>query len=259
MQGRFQDKVALVTGGASGIGRASAHAFAAEGASVAIADIDREGGEGALQSIIAEGGQAIFVEADVATDRGAHDAVDQVVSAFGGLDVLHNNAGRTLYGDVTEIEEADWDATQSANLKSVYLCSRYAVRRMRERGGGAIVSTSSAHAFSTQPLMAAYASAKAGVVALTKAMALDHAREGIRVNCVCPGTVDTLMVKKAAERFSMFEPEEAMEEWAEAHPAGRIARPEEVAKAVLYLASEDASFITGTSLSVDGGLLASLM
>ena len=259
MTERFSGKVAIVTGGASGIGRASALAFAAEGASVAIADVDRAGGEDALREAIATGGQAIFVEADVSKEAGAATIVDQTVASFGGVDILHNNAGVVSYGTVPDTPEEEWDRVLGINLKGVYLCSKHAVPELAKRGGGAIVNTASVQAFASQRLVAAYASSKAGVVALTKTMALDHAREGIRVNCVCPGSIDTPMVRHAATRFSMNDPEAAIRGWAEAHPAGRIGEPGEVAAAVLFLASSDASFVTGATLTVDGGLLAQLM
>ena len=259
MTERFSGKVAIVTGGASGIGRAAALAFAREGASVAIADIDRARGEDALRETIARGGQAIFVEADVSEDAGAARIVDQAVASFGGVDILHNNAAVVVYGTVPETSEQEWDRVLGINLKGAYLCSKRAVPEMVKRGGGAIVNTASVQAFASQRLVAAYAASKAGVVSLTRTMALDHASQGIRVNCVCPGSIDTPMVRHAAETFSMDDPEAAIRDWGEAHPVGRIGEPAEVAAAVLFLASADASFVTGATLTVDGGLLAQLM
>jgi len=259
MRERFSGKVAIVTGGASGIGRAAALAFAREGASVAIADIDRARGEDALREAIARGGQAIFVEADVSTDAGAARIIDQTVASFGGVDVLHNNAAVVVYGTVPDTSEQEWDRVLGINLKGAYLCSKRVIPELVKRGGGAIVNTASVQAFASQRLVAAYAASKAGVVALTRTMALDHASQGIRVNCVCPGSIDTPMVRRAAETFSMDDPEAAIRDWAEAHPVGRIGEPAEVAAAVLFLASADASFVTGATLTVDGGLLAQLM
>ena len=259
MPERFSGKVAIVTGGASGIGRATALAFAREGASVAIADVDRAGGEDALRETIARGGQAIFVEADVSEAAGAARIIDHTVASFGGVDILHNNAAVVFYGTVPDTPEHEWDRVLGVNLRGAYLCSKYAIPEMVKRGGGAIVNTASVQAFASQRLVAAYAASKAGVVALTKTMALDHASEGIRVNCVCPGSIDTPMVRNAAKIFSMDDPAAAVRGWAEAHPVGRIGEPGEVAAAVLFLASSEASFVTGTTLTVDGGLLAQLM
>ena len=259
MTERFSGKVAIVTGGASGIGRASARACAMEGASVAIADVDRVGGEETLRGTIARGGQAVFIQADVSKAEDAEKIVDHTVASFGGVDILHNNAGVVVYGTVPEMPEQEWDRVLGVNLKGAFLCSKHAIPQMVSRGGGAIVNTASVQAFASQRLVAAYAASKAAVIAMTKTMALDHALEGIRVNCVCPGSIDTPMVRSAARIFSLDDPELAVRGWAEAHPVGRIGDAEEVATAVLFLASSGASFITGASLAVDGGLLAQLI
>ncbi len=224
-----------------------------------LVDIDRPRGEDGLRETIARGGRAIFVEADVSTEEGARTAVDQTVTAFGGLDILHNNAGIVAYARVPEMSADEWDRVLTTNLKSVFLCSKYAIPAMVIRGGGVIVNTASTAAFASQPGLSAYAASKSAIVGLTRTIAVDHGRDGIRSVCVCPGVTDTPMIQRAAERFSSNDPEAAMQGWADAQPLGRIATPEEVAGAVLYLASPDASFVSGTSLVVDGGLLASLM
>lgn len=255
----FAGKVAIVTGAASGIGRATALAFAQKGASVALADIDRAQGEDALREAIARGGRAIFVEADVSIEADTRKLVDQTAAAFGGIDILHNNAGIVSYATVPEMSAEEWDRVLAVNLKSVFLCSKYAIPEMVKRGGGVIVNSASAQGFASQPQIAAYAASKAGIIGMTRTMAIDHARDGIRVICVCPGPIDTPMVRRAASRFSSDDPDAAMQGWADAQPMGRIGAPEEVANTVLYLASPDASLITGSALILDGGLLASLM
>ena len=255
----FAGKVVIVTGAASGIGRATALAFAQKGASVALVDIERAQGEDALREAIARGGRAIFVEADVSIEADARKLVDQTATAFGGIDILHNNAGIVSYATVPEMSADEWDRVLAVNLKSVFLCSKYAIPEMVKRGGGVIVNSASAQGFASQPQMAAYAASKAGIIGMTRTMAIDHARDGIRVACVCPGPIDTPMVRRAASRFSSDDPDAAMQGWADAQPIGRIGAPEEVANTVLYLASPDASLITGSALILDGGLLASLM
>lgn len=256
---RFEDKVAVVTGAGSGIGRAVALAFAMEGASIALVDRDSSAGEAAVQAAIAAGGRAIFIEADVSVDQGAARASEQAASAFGGVDILFNGATAVEYGAVPDLEESAWDRVLDTNLKSAFLTSKRCIPLMAARGGGAVVNLGSVHAEATQPSMAAYAAAKGGLVALTRAMALDHAAQQIRVNCISPGAVDMPSTHQTAERFSSADPQAALAGWTDAVPAGRLARPEEIAAAALFLASGEASFISGAHLVVDGGLLARLM
>ena len=248
---RFVDKVVLITGATSGIGRATALLFAREGAKVAVAGRDEGRGLGVVEEIERAGGTAVFVHCDVRLAGDCRRAVDETVRAFGRLDVLFNNAGVYVANSVVDCTEEEWDLTVDTGLKGTYLMSRFAIPVMAAQGGGAIVNNASGWGLVGGDRAAAYCAAKGGVVVLTKAMAIDHARQGIRVNCACPGDVDTPMLPEDALRRGL-----AWEDYlagAAQRPMGRIGRPDEVARAVLFLASEDASFITGVALPVDGG------
>jgi len=246
---RLEGKACLVTGGGTGIGRATALRFAREGASVAVCG--RRPGPladtvGAVRDL---GGVAVACHADVSVESGARGAVDFALEAFGRLDVLVNNAGairRDLPADRTPVEE--WDRLIATNPRSVFLVSKVAIPRMIESGGGAIVNVSSILGLLSGPGFAAYAAAKAGILGLTRSMAFDYGRHGLRVNAVCPGLVHTPMAE--AERPDFVE---RVPEYAAEHPLGRIGRPEDIAAAILFLASEDAAWITGAHLVVDGG------
>ncbi|MBI2194948.1 MAG: glucose 1-dehydrogenase [Planctomycetes bacterium] len=249
-------KVAIITGAAGGIGRATANIFAAEGARTVVVDRNAKGGMETVAEIRKAGGEAIFIRADVATAAGASRMVGRAVEAFGGIDVLHNNAAIIRSHSVTETSEAEWDLILRVDLKSVYLCSRACIPVMKKRGGGAIVHTASVHSFASIPAISAYAAAKGGVLALTRQMAQDYAADGIRVNCVCPGATDTPMLRTAINETE--NPRKTWKQWEQACPLNRIGKPEDIGHAVVFLASPRASFVTGQALIVDGGLLAKL-
>jgi NAD(P)-dependent dehydrogenase (short-subunit alcohol dehydrogenase family) len=246
-------KVALITGAASGIGRATALLFAREGATVAITDIN-QAGQAVAEAILQNGGRAIFEPADVTQAADCQRVVDRTLRELGGIHVLFNNAGIMRRASAVDLSEEDWDRVMSVNVKSIFLMSRLVIPIMIKTGGGSIVNTASGWGLVGGPRAAVYCASKGAVVLLTKAMAVDHGSQNIRVNCICPGDTDTDMLRNEAQQLG--EPEDLFLAQSARRPLGRIGRPEEIAKAVLYLASDAASFVTGTALVVDGGGLA---
>jgi meso-butanediol dehydrogenase/(S,S)-butanediol dehydrogenase/diacetyl reductase len=246
---RFAGRSVIVTGGAAGIGAATVRLFAGEGAKVVIADLD-PAGEALARELRGQSRDATFVRTDAADASDAEALVAETVRRHGRLDVLHNNAGVLVTGDVTTLSEADWDRCIDVNLKSVFLVSKHAVPAMRAAGGGAIVNTASVAGKAGGRGYSVYCASKAGILLLTQCMALDFAADRIRVNAVCPGPTATAMVLGRTNA-----PERERARWANELPAGRIGEPEDAAKVVAYLASDDASFVTGAAWVVDGGRL----
>lgn len=246
MPGRLDGKAALITGGGSGIGRSMAGLFAAEGARVAVMDWNQETGAETARMVKESGGEALAIHGDVSEEADAESAVRQTVEAFGRLDILVNDAAIELEARATETTAADWDRVQAVNLRGVFLCCKHAIRHMQRQGGGAIVNIASANALVAVPAHAAYSAAKAGVIGLTRQLALDYGPDNIRVNCVCPTTTDTPMVRAVAD-------DAALQAIARKHPLRRICQPEDIAYATLFLASDEARCITGAVLPVDAG------
>lgn len=248
------DKVALITGGASGIGRATALLFAEKGAAVAITDINSQAAESAVQEIARCGGKALFEPADVTRASDCERVCGRVQRKFGAIHILFNNAGIIRRASVPELSEEDWDRVMAVNVKSIYLMSRQVIPLMVKQGGGSIINTASGWGLTGGPKAAVYCASKGAVVLLTKAMAVDHGPQNIRVNCICPGDTDTNMLRNEAQQLG--EPSDRFLAEAAHRPLGRVGKPGEIAQAALYLASDAASFVTGTALVIDGGGLA---
>lgn len=249
---RLEGKVAIVTGASSGIGRATALLFARHGAAVAASSNRPEELAALKRQAAGLAGPLLAVEADVTREDQVAHLVETTVERFGGLDILVNVAGIVSFGTVTETSLEEFDRLAAVNLRGVFLCSKYAVPHLRRRGGGAVVNVSSINGIRGNHRLAAYAATKGGVVALTYAMAIDHAPEGIRVNCVCPATIED--TGQTALAWELAPDKQAWQRYLlEKHPIGRLGRSEEVAQAILFLASEESSFLTGVALPVDGG------
>ena len=250
--GSLAGKVAVVTGGASGIGRATAFLFAEEGAAVTVADVDAVQAQQTVQTIIDRGSRALYVRTDVTSDEACQNAITRTIEEFSYLDVLFNNAGIIHRTSVPNTAEADWDRVMAVNVKGVYLMSKYAIPVMAR--GGSIINTGAGWGLVGGHDAAPYCASKGAVVQLTRAMALDHGAQGLRVNCVCPGDTDTPLLAQEAEQLGINE--QTFRAQAAVRPIGRVGRPDDVARAVLYLASEAAEFVTGATLVVEGGGLA---
>jgi NAD(P)-dependent dehydrogenase (short-subunit alcohol dehydrogenase family) len=248
----WKEQVALVTGASSGIGKATAAAFAAEGARVVLSDVQAPAGEDTVREIRARGGDAIFLQADVSRSQDVASLVERAVKHYGRLDVAFNNAGvEGVMGATEDCTEENWDRTLAVNLKGVWLCMRQELLHMRPRKRGAIVNCASIAGLVGFPGLPAYVASKHGIVGLTRSAALEHAKEGIRVNAICPGVVWTAMVERIVREHP-----EMQGQLTAGEPAGRMGKPEEIAAAVLWLCSDSASFVTGQALAADGGWVA---
>jgi NAD(P)-dependent dehydrogenase (short-subunit alcohol dehydrogenase family) len=241
---RYENKVAVVTGGSKGIGGATSEAFLAEGAKVAVLDVEPPAFKGG-------GDRLLFIKTDVSKSDQVNAAFDKTFSTFGGVDVLVNNAGIQRYGTIVDASEEEWDQVIGVNLRSYYLCARRAIPSMLQRGQGVVVNVASVQAFVSQAKAAAYVTSKCGVLGLTRAIAIDFAPQ-VRCVAVCPGTTDTPMLHWAVNQSA--DPAAVLEECNNMHPVGRIAKPDEIAELILYLASDKAGFITGQPFRIDGGL-----
>ena len=251
MPGRVEGKVALVTGGASGIGRATALTFAREGAKLVVADMNEDGGQQTVHMITEKGGEATFVRTDVSQAVEVQALISKAVEMYGRLDCAHNNAGIPGGGRALTAEYAEdtWHQVIAVNLTGVWLCMKYEIPQMLSQGSGAIVNTASVAGLIGSRGLAAYVASKHGVVGLTKTAALEYAQQGIRVNCVCPGVIQTPMTARVLR-------DPARQAQITARPMGRVGTPEEVAETVVWLCSDAASFVTGHTMTVDGGYVA---
>lgn len=245
---RLKDKVAIITGGTFGIGEATAYLFAKEGAKVVIAARNKEKGARVVQKIKENGGEAMFVRTDVSVEEDIINLMNETVKEYGKIDILFANAGVGDMGDVEDVTLEDWNRTISVDLTGLFLSNKYAIAEMRKTGGGSIINCASILGHVGQPSVSAYAAAKGGVVNLTRSLAVENAKYNIRVNAVCPGYIETDILSGLTD--------EMLEHLKSLHPVGRLGKPEEVAYPVLFLASDESSFVTGANLLVDGGYTA---
>ena len=247
---RLKDKVAITTGAASGIGKATAILFAEHGAKVVVADIDEDGANQTVATIRDAGNEATYVQTDVTISEHTERMVQETASRYGKLDILLSSAGIAMRLPVGDLPEADWHRCLDVNLTGVYLCAKAAIPTMQKNGGGSIINLSSIYGLVGADVRAAYVASKGGVTNLTRGMALDYAEDNIRVNCICPGFVETPLVAgviKTPEEYKTL---------ADKHPMRRLAQPEEIAYGALYLASDESAFVTGIALPIDGGYTA---
>ncbi len=251
---RFKDKIAVVTGAATGIGGATADAFSDEGANVVLTDVNEPDLVERAKRLNAGGGNCIAVSADISSPDDARRIAAEAVSAFGGINYLVASAGIQTYGSVVSTDEDTWDRTLAVNAKGVYLAAKYCIPEMVKRGGGAIVTVASVQGLFSQPNVAAYAASKGAVIAMTRTMAIDHAGDNIRANSICPGSIETPLLRFAAEQMQPEDPEGAIKEWGGLHVLGRVGQPAEMAQVALFLCSDASSFVTGAAIVADGGL-----
>ncbi|WP_342510941.1 glucose 1-dehydrogenase [Sporosarcina sp. FSL K6-1522] len=251
---RLKDKVSVITGGSRGIGEAIAKMFGKEGAKIVIADVNEETGNAALEGLKKDGIDAIFVKTDVSSEESVIHLMNEAVNAFGSVDVLVNNAAVSIRKSAEDTSLEEWQKVLGVNLTGAFLCSKYAVPEMRKRERGAIVNVASWHADKTITRFAAYAASKGGMTALTRQMSLDCGKDNIRVNAVLPSTVDTPMLYETMQNLP--DPEEAWKQTLDYQPLGRIATADDIAHACLFLASDEAAYVSGHSLRVDGGTYA---
>lgn len=254
--GRLADKVAIVTGAGSGIGAAAARLFAAEGARVGVADVREDAATAVADQITSTGGEALALVTDVSSEADARAQVEAVLDAWGRLDVLYNNAGVDATGDVVDVAAQDWERCFAVNVNGTWLCSKYAVPAMEAGGGGAIINQGSVAALVGIRRFAAYCAAKGAVVSLTRAMALDLADRRIRVNCICPGTVLTPLMETMIRERGDGDLARGIEMTVSKYPVGRLGEPEDIARVALFLAGDDAAFVTGSIYAADGGMTA---
>jgi len=247
-------RIALITGGASGIGRATALLFAREGAAVTIADTNAEAGTAVASEITQAGGRAVFESADASRAEDCRRVAERAIREFGRIDILFNNAGIIRRATVLDLSEEEWDRVMAVNVKSIYLLAREVIPHMQTQGSGSIINMASGWGLTGGAKAAVYCASKGAVVLLTKAMAIDHGPQGIRINCLCPGDTDTGMLRSEAQQLG--EASDRFLAEAARRPLGRVGTPEEIAQAALYLASDASSFVTGSALVVDGGGLA---
>lgn len=258
-KGEFFGKTAVVIGGSRGIGLATVKRLAQAGANVVIGGAEEQDVRDHVAQLRSEGLSVSGLTIDVRYSEQVQALMAYAVDTYGGVDVLVNSAGIQRYGTVVDTDEATWDDVMAVNLKSVYLACKYAIPEMRKRGGGAIVNLSSLQAFASQTDVVAYTASKGAINAMTRAIALDHAADNIRVNVVCPASIDTPMLRWAADLFKGDQDQQhVIDAWGAMHPIGRVGKVEEVAELIAFLASNRASFITGTEVKIDGGTLAAL-
>jgi len=250
---RLKGKRALITGGGSGLGRAMAERFTEEGAAVVIADINRSDAEATVKKLTAQGRRAMFTIGDVSKTADGERMVQEAVAFLGGLEILINNAGIETVGSVTTAKEEDWDRQIGVNLRGTFVMSRFAIPEIIKAGGGSVINLGSIGGLVAVKEYSAYGASKGAVIQLTRSMALDFAQNNIRVNCICPGPIDTPMIQRAAETLNPQDPDAIKKLYGSFTMLGRLGRPEEIANCALFLVSDESSYVTGHALAADGG------